>query len=394
LKIDNLLGVCEMKTKWIICVIAVILLLQIINSNSGAAVNTSSIDMVRNKPVLNEQDKQIIDKFLEEQINELGKSSTRNLTSSAQTRTLILSKQGTEGLYGNWFSALAKKHIQAGLEKTQTITPQERRDIVVTNFLILIDGLQDLQLTDLVIPRLQSENKVIRYWAVHCLTNPGITRQLNSNLESNLESAKNITKHLKGLLETTRSPEILIQIARFAAEMNIPETVELLIQTADSRIKRYADWTVEQELYDIFILKALDSKVQSAAAASTSLTTGRAAIGRCFAQLYSYAIQRYIKGNDILNNTQKKNLISIMIEIEEKCISRMLGRPQSAIRRAIERNSIPSLIEEHDKLLGSETTAGQLPTALDFNYGTADNGTERTAPLTLPDPPMKQNPGN
>ena len=392
MKIDNLLGVCEMKTKWVICAITVILSLQIINSNSGAAVNTSSIDNVRNKPVLNDQDKQIIDRFLEEQINELSKTSTKNLTSSAQIRTLILSKQGTEGLYGNWFSELAKKHIKAGLEKVQAITPKERRDIVITNFLILIDGLQDLQLTDLVIPRLQSENKVIRYWAVHCLTNPGITKQLDSSLDSNMELAQNITKHLKELLQTTSSPEILIQIARFAADMNIPEAVELLIQTADSRIERYADWTVKQELYDIFILKALDSKLQAAGAAGSSPTTGKAAIGRCFAQLYSYAIQRYVKGFNILNDTQKKNLISIMIEIEEKCIGRMLGRSQSAIRRAIERKSIPSLIEEHDKLLGSETTAGQLPTALGFNYGTMDDGTTRNAPLTLPDPPQKITP--
>jgi hypothetical protein len=234
---------------------------------------------------------------------------------------------------------------------------------------------------------LNSENMVIRYWAVHCLTNPGIVKQLNSDLTKNSALVQNITERLKELAETS-SPEILIQIAKFANDVDIPQTVELMTKTTDARINRYADWTVKQELYDIAILKTLESKMQTAPAMS------KAAIAQRFAQLYSYAIQRYIKGNDILNNTQKKNLISIMIDIEEKCFSRILGGQQTAIRRAIERNSLAALSDEHNKLLGSETTAGQLPSKLGFDYGTMDNGTKRTAPLALPDPPRKPNPNN
>ena len=375
-----------MKVKWILFVIPVILFLQILNTKSGAAVNPTTIDSIRNKTVPSEQDKQTIDRFLNEQIEQLVRI-TRDFSTVSRIRTIILSKQGTEGQYGNWFSELAKKHIQEGLKQAQTIESQDRRNKVIVNLLILIDGLQDLRLIDLVTPYLNSDNMVIRYWAVHSLTNPGIIKQINSNLADNTTIAENITQRLGQLTETS-GPEILIQIAKFADDLDIPQTVDLSIKVADARIKKYEDWTVTQELYDIIILKALEGKLQTASA------TDKDKIAQRFAQLYSYAIQRYTKGYDILNDTQKRNLISIMIDIEEKCISRILGGSQTGIRRAIERNSIPALIEEHNRLLGSDTTEGQLPAKLNFDYGTTDNGSKRTAPLALPDPPQKPNSNN
>jgi hypothetical protein len=77
------------------------------------------------------------------------------------------------------------------------------------------------------------------------------------------------------------------------------------------------------------------------------------------------------------------------VEIEEKCVSGLLGQQQSAMRRAIERESIATVLEEHDKLLGSETTPGLLPTRLGFDYGTTSDGAKRTFPNPLPDPPQK-----
>ena len=59
------------------------------------------------------------------------------------------------------------------------------------------------------------------------------------------------------------------------------------------------------------------------------------------------------------------------------------------IRRALERDNIEALKEEHDRLLGTETTPGQLPTMLGFSYNTTDTGIIRTAPIPLPDPPEK-----
>jgi hypothetical protein len=182
-------------------------------------------------------------------------------------------------------------------------------------------------------------------------------------------------------------------IAQFAAGVDIPEAEQLLIQIADLRIKQYADWTVKYELYDSAILKYLSSKIPLLSESPVGLlpTTidTKPELARRFAQLYSYAIQRYIKGAALLNDTQKSHLASVLVETEDKCIGRLLGNPQLTIRRALERQNAQAIMAEHDRLLGTATTSGQLPTALKFDYGSTGSST-RTAPLPLPDPPRKQ----
>ena len=380
-----------MKIKLMAFIILGVFFVLAVTSNS-AAVNTSGIDKVRDKSVLDEQDKKVIDEFLAEAIREM--IITRDFTSIAKTRTIILSKEkSTQGQYATWYSELVRQHIQEGFKQAQTINSPERRDKVIINLLILIDGLEDLQLSDLAISMLKSPNMVIRYWAVHCLTNPVIVKQLNSSPNSEPVSAREISEQLNDIIGSS-SPEIIVQIAQFAANINIPQGDELLCRVADERIKKYANWTVKHELYDITILKLLADKIQPASTntgmPTASVTNSKPAIARCFAQLFSYVMERYIKGQEILNSTQKQNLASVLVETEEKCISKLLGRPQMmTIRRALERDNIEALKEEHDRLLGTETTPGQLPTMLGFSYNTTDTGIIRTAPIPLPDPPEK-----
>jgi hypothetical protein len=150
---------------------------------------------------------------------------------------------------------------------------------------------------------------------------------------------------------------------------------------------------VKYELYDSDLLKYLSSKIpvptDSPAGLLTTTIDTKPEIARRFAQLYSYAIQRYIKGASILNDTQKSHLSTVLVETEDKCIGRLLGNPQLTIRRARERQIAQAILDEHDRLLGTATTPGQLPTTLKFDYGSTGNST-RTAPLPLPDPPTKQ----
>ena len=154
------------------------------------------------------------------------------------------------------------------------------------------------------------------------------------------------------------------------------------------------------EFYDIIILKLLESKIPlpSQGTITTASTAGlnKAAIARRFAQLYSYVIQRYIKGENVLNETQKQHLSSAIIEIEEKCVARLLGlsRSSGTIRRTIERNDLTALSDEHNKLLGDETSTGQLPAKLGFDYSTTPDGPKRTAPIPLPDKPQKTTANN
>ena len=379
-----------MKIKWVIFVVLVFFLILVMNPGSKA-VNTREVDNVRKKAVLDNSDLKIIDDFLAEAINELVR--TRDFTEIAQLRTVILSRQSTQsqqGQYAQQFSESARRYIAQGFLDAQKLPRQERITGVTINLLILVDGLKDLELANQAVPMLKNENMVIRYWAVHSLTNPAIITQLNTPANSN--QAAVLAAKFTEILDTS-TPEIIALIARFATGVKIPQGEQLLCQIADIRIKSYANWTVKYELYDSAILKYLSSKIPSASlsAGSTSPTSAAPkAAARCFAQLYSYVIQRYVKGADILNDTQKSHLISVLADIEEKCIGTLL-KPQMTIRRALGGNSMPAILAEHDRLLGSATTPGELSQTLMFDYSTSPNGPKLTAPIPLPDPPAKNN---
>ena len=363
-----------MKVKFV--VFAVLLALICLSMNSGAeAVDTRDIDIVRQKGVLNQQDFAVIDRFLDEAIKEMVR--TKDFTSIGNLRTVIVQRRSNQKQYAEQFSESAHKHLTSGLQQALELPP-ERRIKVIVNLLILIDGLKDLRQADLALAMLKYNNNVIRYWAIHCLTNSGIVKKLNSGGPTNLKNARTITEQLKGQVQSGSS-EMMSLMVQFAAEVKIPQGEELLVQIADERIKRYAGWKVKQELLDAAVLNALYGKIAAGG-------VNKAATARRFGQLYSYVLQRYIKGKQRLSKNQKQQLASVLVETEEKCISKLLGQLQTTIRKAIERDDDSALVAEHNRLLGSGTQAGQLPSKLKYDYGTS-GGTKRKAPFALPNPP-------
>ena len=83
-------------------------------------------------------------------------------------------------------------------------------------------------------------------------------------------------------------------------------------------------------------------------------------------------------------------LASVLIETEEQCLGRLLGGTQTGIRRALEAGDLTALQSEHDRLLGSASQRGALPAKFNFTYGAV--GSNRTAPLALPEPPSTRTP--
>ncbi|UCE98583.1 MAG: hypothetical protein JSV82_05185 [Planctomycetota bacterium] len=362
-------------------VFAVSLLLLLMNSTSEA-IDTAEIDRVRNKGVLDSKDFKIIDSFVAEAVREL--VETRDFTSIAKHRTVILSRsssseQSAAAQYAEQFSESAYKYISKAFEEAEELIPEEQKHKVIVNLLILVDGLEDIRLAELGTKMVHNDSSIIRYWAVHSITNPGFIKQLNPTATTNLEIAESITKELKKVVNEV-GPETLALIAEFAAEVDIPQAEALLLQAADMRISKYADWTVKYELLDGTILKLLDNKIPTEG-------ENTPAIARRFAQLYSYAIQRYVKGQDYLNGTQKQQLASVLVETEILCISRRLRMAQSIIKKAVEEGDFATLTQEHSRLLGDETRAGQLAVELKFDYGEKADDSKRTAPLLLPGPP-------
>jgi hypothetical protein len=182
-------------------------------------------------------------------------------------------------------------------------------------------------------------------------------------------------------------PETIALMVEFAADVSIPQGEDLLGRIADMRIKKYTAWNVDYEPLDGIILRMLYKKIFSGA-------LNKPAVARRFAQLYSYVIQRYVKGRVSLNATQKHQLASVLVETEKSCIAKLLATPQTVIKRAIERDDHTRLLLEHSRLLGDETRPGQLPQKLNFDYGRNPSGTFRTSPFPLPEPPQKSIPDN
>ena len=94
----------------------------------------------------------------------------------------------------------------------------------------------------------------------------------------------------------------------------------------------------------------------------------------------------------MLINAGKQQLMSVLVETEEKCLRTLLGTRQSSIKRALEQGDVEALMAEHDGLLGDETTVGRLPEKLGFHYGENPGGQGRTAPVALPDAPAAEPP--
>jgi hypothetical protein len=343
---------------------------------SSYALDTRAIDAIRDKAVLGPQDLQVIDGFLADGVQEL--LATKNFAGVASIRTVILTRQSSQRQYAEQFSASARKHIAAGLQAAAKL-PDDRRILVTVNLLILIDGLQDLMLTDLSVAMLRSKHVIVRYWAVHSLANPGIVKQLNSGDATTSRLAGVVAEKFKELVDSS-GPEIIDLMAEFAAGAKIPQAEELLLQIADTRIKQYEAWTVEYELLDGSVLKLLTDKMISGG-------SRKSAFAHRFGQLYSCVIQRYLKGKGRLTTRQNLHMASVLIGTEVTCLEKLLGTPQTSVRRAIEGGDDAALWAEHARLLGTDTKAGVLPQKLNFDYGTDPGGGKRLGPATLPPPP-------
>jgi hypothetical protein len=175
--------------------------------------------------------------------------------------------------------------------------------------------------------------------------------------------------------------EELSLILKFASNVNLTEGEEIILQIADTRINRYVNWTVDYELSDASLLTSLYNKF------STGDAEKQKTFGKRFCVLFSYVIQRYIKGSDRLTSTHKRQLASVMVDIEVNCVSNFLNQPQITLRRAIEGESMFSLLQEHDRLLGDQTRAGEIPKRLNITYE-GNDGSNHTFPPVLPEPPQ------
>ncbi len=342
-------------------------------SVSQAQVDSRRIEEVIKKSVLTQEDFEVIDAFAGDAIGRLVR--TVDFTEVAKTRASIVSHQSAQAQYAQRFSEACSREIQAGFDyANEQITDPQRRFKVFANLLILINELNDPRLIDLAVGMIGHEASAVQYWAIRAATNPAAWEKLSQDQAAAAATTRKILD-ASGKVVGTSSPEVLSLMAQFAGRYDTVPAVELLVSIAEVRIQNYADGTASYELIDATLLKLLSGKIAA---------NGQAA--RAFSQLYSYAIQRYIRGmqNNSLKGMSQSYLASVLVETEEQCLSKLLGGTQTGIRRALEAGDVNALQAEHDRLLGNASAPGILSTKFNINYGTG--GTNRTTPLALPEP--------
>jgi len=347
---------------------------------SRAQVDSRRIEEVVKKSVLTPEDLQIIDAFVSDAVGRLVR--TIDFTEVATTRATILNRQGTQAQYAQRFSEALARELARGLQYAGTeISSPERRFKVFTNLLILINDLNDPRLLDLAIGMIPQDNSAVRYWAVRAATNPGAWAKLSQDQAAASQVARRIIDMCLTVVEGS-SPEVLHLMAQFAGQYNTPAAGQLLMRIADERIRSYADWAVRYELVDTAILRLLCNRI-------TSDGTPDPEMAKRFAQLYSFAIQRYIRGSreNALRDLSKDYLAAVLAETEEQCLTKLLGSPQAGIQRALQAGDLAALQAEHNRLLGGPNQPGALPSKFRFSYGSAGN--VRQMPLDLPEPPQR-----
>ena len=348
---------------------------------SQAQVDSRRIEEVVKKNVLTQEDMDIIDAFVTDEVGRLVR--TTDFTEVAKTRAGIVSRQVTQAQYAPRFSDAVLREIGRGFDyATNEITDPGRRFKVFTNLLILASELNDPRLLDLGIRMIPHENNAVRYWAVRVATNTGVWDKLSQHQAAAGPLSDKIIGACTQVVETS-SPEVLYLMAQFTGRSGAAPAQDLLVRVADVRIRRYADWTVKYELVDTGILKLLAAKIASGGMANQQLA-------KQFAQLYSYATQRYLRAlrDNNVRELSGSSLASVLVETEQQCLGKLLGGPQTTITRAVEAGDLNALQAEHDKLLGSANQTGVLPAKFNFTYGSAQE--RRTAPLALPEPPGRK----
>jgi hypothetical protein len=242
-------------------------------------------------------------------------------------------------------------------------------------------------MADIGLGMLATPNAAAQYWAVKTVASPAVAAQLKSPITGDEDLTRRIVGELDQAVGTGLAPEGMRMVVEFTDVVDTPEARAMVLKIADLRMSLYEKWTVKYELMDIMLLSALGRQIMSETAEPKRLMACRK-----FGQLYSYVIERFILGREVLSTGQKQQLASVIAEVENTILSKLLARSQVRLKKAVESGKVSVLESERKFILGGPGPAGSLSTKLKFDYGKTATGTTATAPKSLKSPPLP--PGN
>ena len=345
-----------------------LLILVIFSISTAYSVNTAAIESIRSRTVssgaeLSASDVAEIADFWARALDQMLLSvSSQEIV---EIRQQLEQGKGNEHLsyYATGYIAQAKKSIQAAFKHAQGIENPQQRAIVQRNLMILTGNLKSPALASLAIGHLNSEDSVIRYWAVKSLTQPTVVQQLTDPVTRDEGAMEAILTALKNLADGGTQPQLLKMITRFCMSFDHPTARQILLTMATERIKAYQQWNVGNVQSDLQLLTALGTTAHASQNAKIKQDFGRA-----FAELYAMAIQRYWMGVQTLPDDDIDQLHTVIAGVDQNVLEKTMGI-RTGILQALRTRNIPVLKREYETIFGDRMRSGKLAELLKFDYG-------------------------
>lgn len=356
--------------------------------SSVLALNSADVESVRaaklaSKARLSVGDKGTIETFVRLGLQELLLEA--DPWQAVTIRVAILAQKGGSELspYSAAFVEAAVKNIETTFEDAGRLQDADRRQRMFLHLLIIAAELESTEMADIGLGMLSGPGAAVQYWAVKTVTSPAVAAELTSPLMGDEDLTRRIVGELAKTVDSVIVPEALRMVVEFADAVDTAEARALVLKIADMRTVLYERWTVKYELMDTMLLSALGKQILSENAEAK-----RVIACRKFGQLYSYVIERFILGQEVLSTGQKRQLASVIAEVENTILSKLLARSQVRLRKAVESAKVSVLESERKFILGGPGQAGSLSTKLKFDYGKESTGNATTAPKSLKAPPV------
>lgn len=348
-----------------------------------AQVDTAQIEQIRTEYT---QSNQQLDAAATSVIDDFWRKSVDALMLAKESQDLVAirdmlaqQKGDKESFYSLAYISAAKTHLQSSLDTVSKWQEAEKRLPVERNIMILIAKLGRIELADLAIAALKSQDPMVRYWAVGAMTGVPLMTQIKSDATIDAKKPQQIIDGLNKYIKEQNDVCSTAFICNFAVGMQTAASQSLLLTLADKRIDAYMKWTVTDEAMDAAILKAIANVVlatASPAAKQEQLTR--------FGQLYACVMQRYMMGKN-LPDASKDQLVTVIAEVEDVALPKMLSGWGVKFRASIAKNV--SIDKDYEFLFGSGSRQGELVRRLNFDFGKDSSGKPILVPQMIPAQP-------
>lgn len=333
------------------------------------------IEQIKQKPVLQQEDLQTIDRFVAGQVRQV--VTQHDFSQIGRTRAVLVASRGSQAQYAQQFTQSCRKHIASALDQSADM-PADRRFLVILNLLILIDSLQDAELIELALPYITNQDPIIQYWAVRAVTGQVVADRIR---KGNWPIAGLVMEHLKGLIKARSihqtSDLVWGCIAELAARTAQDKGLILLVDVVQGRIDMFASGQV-------YCWPQVDMTLLRQTGQTLLHQPVDQSLVRRFAQLFSYQIQFLARSMQGKDPYIRQCLIAVVLDIEDKILTKALDGYRRPLRTAIESTDATAIMAAHDQILGTSKGSGILAAKWTFDYGIEPTGQVRTWPQALP----------